>query len=62
MATTTLSEVVTTGNSVKCDAGSLDTLNVMDYEDSNTNRQGGKKPTPQSQRPVPKPDDGKRND
>eukprot|EP00971_Amphidinium_carterae_P140082 2775692-Amphidinium_carterae.1 len=39
MATTTLSGVVTAGNSVKRDAGHLDTLNIMDYEDSNANRQ-----------------------
>eukprot|EP00971_Amphidinium_carterae_P298548 5931684-Amphidinium_carterae.1 len=34
MATTTLSGVVTTGNTVKRDAGHLDALNVMHYEDS----------------------------
>eukprot|EP00971_Amphidinium_carterae_P179457 3559312-Amphidinium_carterae.1 len=39
MATTTLSGDVTTGSSVERDAGHLDTLNVMDYEDNNTNRQ-----------------------
>eukprot|EP00971_Amphidinium_carterae_P305312 6067108-Amphidinium_carterae.2 len=39
MATTTLSGVVTPGNSVKRDAGHLDALNDMDYEDSNKNGQ-----------------------
>eukprot|EP00971_Amphidinium_carterae_P147071 2914239-Amphidinium_carterae.1 len=39
MSTTVLTSLVPTGSSVKRDAGHLDTLNVMDFEDSNTNRQ-----------------------